>query len=93
MAWNYHQHMVQSGDMPVTPPAELVGDRPQATVGEYVDSLCQVLCGQTFQPAHRDALLAFVGADAATPTDGSPLPGMVHHLVPVILDSAYFLLR
>ena len=93
MAWNYHTVMVQNDDPPSTPPAELVAGRPQATVGEYVDSLCQVLCGQTFQPAHRDALLAFVGADAATPTAGSPLPDVVHHLVPVILHAPYFLLR
>jgi hypothetical protein len=62
-------------------------------VGEYVDSLCQQLCLQTFEPEHRDALIAFVGADAATPVAESTLPDMVRYLVPLVLDSPYSLLR
>jgi uncharacterized protein (DUF1800 family) len=93
-AWNYHRALVgRWDDLPVPPPEELVAGRPQATVGEYVDSLCQRLCFQTFQPAHRDALIAFVRADAATPVAESALPDMVEHLVPLVLDSPYFLLR
>jgi hypothetical protein len=80
-------------DVAVLPPEELVAGRPQATVGEYVDSLCQRLCCQPFRPEHRDALIAFVGADAAAPVAGSPLPDLVEHLVPLVLDSPYFLLR
>ncbi|HEX6167980.1 MAG TPA: DUF1800 domain-containing protein [Acidimicrobiales bacterium] len=93
-AWNYHRALVMRwDDVPVVPPEELVADRPQATVGEYVDSLCQRLCLQTFEPEHRDALIAFVGADAATPVAESTLPDMVRYLVPLVLDSPYFLLR
>jgi uncharacterized protein (DUF1800 family) len=93
-AWNYHSALVgRWDDLPVAPPEELVAGRPQATVGEYVDSLCQRLCFQTIQPAHRDALIAFVGADATTPVAESPLPDMVERLVPLVLDSPYFLLR
>lgn len=93
-AWNYHRALVgRWDDVAVLPPEELVAGRPQATVGEYVDSLCQRLCCQTFRPEHRDALLAFVGADAAAPVAGSPLPDLVEHLVPLVLDSPYFLLR
>ena len=78
-----------AGDLP----EELVAGRPQATVGEYVDSLCRRLCLQTFEPEHREALVAFVGADAATPAAGSDLPDRVQYLVPLVLDSPYFLLR
>jgi uncharacterized protein (DUF1800 family) len=93
-AWNYHRALVMGWDeVPVVPPEELVAGRAQATVGEYVDSLCQRLCLQTFEPEHRDALIAFVGADAATPVAGSTLPDRVPYLVPLVLDSPYFLLR
>jgi uncharacterized protein (DUF1800 family) len=93
-AWNYHRALVMGWDeVPVVPPEELVAGRPQATVGEYVDSLCRRLCLQTFEPEHRDALIAFVGADAATPVAGSALPDRVQYLVPLVLDSPYFLLR
>ncbi len=94
MAWNYHAGLVQGWDeLPVVPPAELAAGRPQGTAGEYVDSLCLALCLQTFEPAHREALLAFVGAQDATPTGQSALPGKLQHLVPLVLDAPYFLLR
>jgi hypothetical protein len=66
---------------------------PQATVGEYVDSLCQQLCQQTFQPAHRDALIAFVGADAAAPAGRDDLKVPLRDVAALVLDSAYFMLR
>jgi uncharacterized protein (DUF1800 family) len=93
--WNCHKDLVQGWDdtLATVPPDELIGDRPRATVGEYVDGLCQRLCFQTFQSVHRDALIAFVGADAGTPTDQSELPGRVEHLAPLVLDSPYFTLR
>ena len=69
------------------------GARPAGTVGEYVDGLCQRLCFQTFQPAHRDALIAFMDATADTPTANTDMEWMVDHLAPLVLDSPYFALR
>jgi uncharacterized protein (DUF1800 family) len=94
-AWNSHRGLVQgwTPGLVYPDPAQLVAGRPQATVGEYVDSLCQRLCFQTFQAPHRDALVAFVGVDQATPTEQSELPDLVEHLAPLVLDSPYFALR
>ncbi|HEV7762000.1 MAG TPA: DUF1800 family protein [Acidimicrobiales bacterium] len=93
--WRFHLGLMQDwinglGDIQSD---QLIGDRPQATVGEYVDSLCQRLCLQTFQAPHRDGLLAFVGADQATPTGQSGLHDVLDHLAGLVLDSAYFALR
>ncbi|HMG43009.1 MAG TPA: DUF1800 domain-containing protein [Acidimicrobiales bacterium] len=96
--WNLHRSLVQGWQEGLTYPApvELVAGRPAATVGEYVDSLCNRLCLQGFGAEHRNALLAFVGKDPAAPTAGSGLDdpnGMAQHLAPLILDSPYFSLR
>jgi hypothetical protein len=93
--WRFHLGLMQ-GWVEALPDVEsdkLVGDRPQATVGEYVDGLCQQLCLQTFQAPHRAALIAFVGADQATPTDQSDLHNLLDPLAGLVLDSAYFALR
>jgi len=66
-------------------PAGLIGNRPQGSLTEYVDSLCELLTLQRFQPAHRDALVVFAG--------GAKLKDRVGELVPLILDSPYFSLR
>jgi hypothetical protein len=59
------------------------------TVGAFVDNLCARLCFQAFQPAHRDALVAFLGGDpAATVRDDVAGPAVV-----LVLDSPYFALR
>jgi uncharacterized protein (DUF1800 family) len=93
--WNSHRDLVRGWEEGFvhTPADQLIGDHPQSTVGEYVDSLCQRLCLQTFQPQHRDGLIWFVGADAATPTTGSELADLVEDLVPMVLHSPYFALR
>ena len=96
--WNFHRSLVQGWQEGLTymPATDLVAGRPAATVGEYVDSLCNRLCLQTFGAEHRNALLAFVGKDAAAPTAGSELDtpnGMTQHVAPLILDSPYFSLR
>ncbi|HEY3142341.1 MAG TPA: DUF1800 domain-containing protein [Acidimicrobiales bacterium] len=92
--WNTHRRLVQGWDgYTAAPASNLIGDRSQATVGDYIDSLCLRVCFQTFLPPHRDALLGFVGADAATPTDQSNLQDLVQHVVPLVLDSPYFALR
>jgi uncharacterized protein (DUF1800 family) len=71
----------------------LIGDRPRGTVGEYVDGLCERLCLQRFPAPHREALIAFVGADAGTPTDQSDLPHVLDHLAGLVMDAPYFALR
>jgi uncharacterized protein (DUF1800 family) len=94
-SWRLHLALLQDwidtlGDIDA---GQLIGDRPQATMGEYIDGLCQRLCLQTFQAPHRDALLAFVGAEAGTPTDQSDLRHVLDHLGGLILDAPYFALR
>ncbi|MGH9113055.1 MAG: DUF1800 domain-containing protein [Acidimicrobiales bacterium] len=93
--WNRHRGLVHGWDEGVTytPAGQLADGRPQATVGEYVDSLCQRLCFQTFQPHHRDVLAVFAGAGADTPTAQTRMDELVEHLAPLILDSPYFALR
>ncbi|HLM64174.1 MAG TPA: DUF1800 domain-containing protein [Acidimicrobiales bacterium] len=93
--WNAHRGLVQGWNegLTYTAPDQLIGDRPRGTVGEYVDSLCLRLCFQTFQGAHRDALIAFTGAGADTPTADTDLAASVHHLAPLVLDAPYFALR
>lgn len=92
--WNVHRDLVKGWEgLTTVPAATLAGDRPRATVGEYVDSLCQRLCQQTLQPAHRDAIVGFVGVDQATPTEQSEMDALVGEVAPLILDSPYFALR
>jgi uncharacterized protein (DUF1800 family) len=95
VAWNTHRALVQGwfDGFSYTEAHQLVGDRPQATVGEYVDSLCQRFCFQVFQPAHRDALIGFLEVGADTPTSEVDMENMADHLVPLVLDSPYFALR
>lgn len=93
--WNLHRALVGDwGDGLTQPdPVGLVGDRPTATVGEYVDSLCQRLCFQSFQPAHRDALVGFLGGDPAAPLDPFVANHDVREAVCLVLASPYFALR
>lgn len=97
--WNTHRRLTLgwNENFAYTPISELVGGLPRATVGEYVDSLCQRLCFQKFSPEHRDALIWFAGADAGTPAaeaglenDDAPL---VKLLAALVLHSPYFALR
>jgi hypothetical protein len=93
--WNNHRALVGQWHkgLGYSPPEDLVAGMPQATVGEYVDSLCLRLCQQTFQPAHRDALIAFVGGDAAAPAGRGDLETPLRDVAALVLDSAYFVLR
>jgi uncharacterized protein (DUF1800 family) len=93
--WNNHRGLVGQWHegLAFQPPEALVAGMPQATVGEHVDSLCQRLCQQTFQPAHRDALIGFVGGDAAAPASRDDLKSPLRDVAALVLDSAYFMLR
>lgn len=93
--WNGHRDLVQGLYKGATPrPADqLTARRPDTSVGEYIDDLCRRLCFQTFQPNHRNALIAFVGTDPATPAGQIDIGRLSAHLVPLVLDSPYFALR
>ena len=45
------------------------------------------------QPAHKAALLTFLGAEEATAVKDLRLGGKIDTLVPLILDSVYHALR
>jgi uncharacterized protein (DUF1800 family) len=90
--WNVHRHLLDGWirGVTATPPVQVAADMPRRSVGEYVDSLCQTLCLQTFRPAHRDALIGFTGSRAGAPPDPE---SQAVDLVSLVLDSPYFLLR
>ena len=90
--WNRHRGLAQGWwkELSYTKPEQLV---TAATVGEFVDRLCQRLLFQPVRPAHRDALLAFVGEPADKAYARSDLRYLAAHLVPLVLDSPYFALR
>jgi uncharacterized protein (DUF1800 family) len=92
--WNSHRALVQGWHEGITypPPESLVGPRP-ATVGAYLDTLSARLVLQPMQPAHRAALLQFLGAKGSTKVPNLRLNGKVDHLVPLVLDSVYHALR
>ncbi len=94
-SWNNHRLMLEDWAQGlVGPDPDRIGTEfPRATVGQYVDSLCLALCLQTFQPAHRNALIAFTGADAGTPAAQAGVAGMAKELIALVLDSPYFSLR
>jgi uncharacterized protein (DUF1800 family) len=82
--WNYHWQLVkQWGEGLTYRPLADIGASGGNAVPDRVDAVCQELCLQTFQPAHRDALIAFVGAGPAKPDE----------LIPLVLDTPYFALR
>lgn len=89
--WNIHRGVVQGwwDGLSYPEPVSLGGG---ATAGAFVDGLSTHLTGQTFPAPARDALLQFVGAADGTPV-ADPFLGMVPHLAPLVLDSAYFALR
>ena len=94
-SWNLHRSLIQGWMEGLTylPADQLVAGRPAATVDEYVDSLCQRLCLQSFGPQHRDALIAFTEHAPITPAADARLGDLVDHLAPLVLDSPYFSLR
>jgi uncharacterized protein (DUF1800 family) len=93
--WNLHRALVQGWQEGLTyvPADQLVAGRPSATIGEYVDSLCQRLCLQGFGPEHRNALIAFTEHPAEASSEDAWMHDLVNHLAPLVLDSPYFSLR
>lgn len=93
--WNCHRMLVGDWDDGLSrpDPLGLVSGLPASTVGEYVDSLCRRLCFQAFQPAHRDALVAFLGGDPAAPIDPHVANNDALGVIALVLDSPYFSLR
>jgi uncharacterized protein (DUF1800 family) len=87
--WNVHRMLVGDWEdgLSQPDPVELAGGA--TTVGPFVDNLCARLCFQAFQPAHRDALVAFLGGDPAAPVRND----LAGQAVALVLDSPYFALR
>ncbi|GAA1766542.1 DUF1800 domain-containing protein [Luedemannella helvata] len=92
--WNSHRALAEGWHKGVKypDPEQLVGLKPK-TVGEYVDKLSQRLVFQKMSPAHRKAVLAFLGAKESTKVRNLSLDGKAKLLVPMILDSVYHGLR
>jgi uncharacterized protein (DUF1800 family) len=93
--WNFHRGLIQgwAEGATYTEAEALTEDLPRATVGQYVDSLCQRLCFQSFAPEHRAAIAAFVAASEATPTADSEMEWRLKDMIPLVLDSPYFAIR
>lgn len=92
--WNAHRAIVHGWHRGLTyPEAESFVGRKPATVGEYVDAICRRLVHQPMQPAHKKALLKFLGAKANTKVRDVRLGGRIDHVVPLVLDSVYHVLR
>jgi uncharacterized protein (DUF1800 family) len=92
--WNAHRAIIQGWHKGLTYPgaASFVGLKP-ATVGDYLDTISRRLVHQPMQPAHRKALLKFLGARETTKVKDVRLGGRIDHLVPLVLDSVYHALR
>jgi uncharacterized protein (DUF1800 family) len=92
--WNSHRALLLGSNKGLTyPKAEtFVGLQPP-TVGAYVDTVAQRLVHQPMKPAHKTALLTFLGAKDDTAVKDLRLGGKVDQLVPLVLDSVYHALR
>ncbi len=66
---------------------------PTATVGEYVDSLCQRFLFQGFHPAQQAALVDFLGGDPAASSERVGMRWKAQEVASLVLDSPYFMLR
>jgi uncharacterized protein (DUF1800 family) len=87
--WNVHRMLVFDWQDGLSRPDPVALAGGATTVGAFVDNLCARLCFQAFQPAHRDALVAFLGGDPAAPVRDN----VAGPAVALVLDSPYFALR
>ena len=87
--WNLHRMLIGDWEDGLSRPDPVAMAGGATTAGALVDNLCARICFQAFQPAHRDALVAFLGGDPAAPV-GNDLASAALALV---LDSPYFALR
>jgi uncharacterized protein (DUF1800 family) len=93
--WNHHRAVVGGWytGLRFVPPTELAAGLPTATVGEYVDSLCQRFLFQGFHPAQQAALIEFLGGDPAASSERVGMHWKVNDVASLVLDSPYFMLR
>ncbi|MGI5244148.1 DUF1800 domain-containing protein [Dactylosporangium sp. CA-139066] len=92
--WNAHRaFMMQQWKGLNNPKADSLVTQPAATLGTYLDVLCNRLIFQPMQPAEKDALIKFMGAKADTRITDNNLGGKLPLLAPLILDSVYHALR
>ena len=88
--WNQHRaFMSQQWKGLNNPKADSLVSQPAATLGTYLDVLCNRLVFQPMQPAEKDALIKFMGAKADTRITDNNLGGKLPLLAPLILDSVY----
>jgi uncharacterized protein (DUF1800 family) len=92
--WNSHRALLLGSNKGLTYPKSesFVGLQP-ATVGQYLDTVSLRLVHQPMQPAHKQALLTFLGAKNDTAVKDLRLGGKSDQLVPLVLDSVYHALR
>ena len=92
--WNAHRAFIQGWHKGVKypDPEDYVGLKP-ATVGVYLDTISQRLVHQPMRPAHKQALLKFLGAKETTKVKDIRLGGKIEQVVPLVLDSVYHALR
>lgn len=90
--WNRHRGLVQgwSKNLVHTKPEQLLGGAAPAGAAAYVDALSERLVQQRLRPAHRAALLEFLGKEAGSTASATRF---APHLAPLLLDSPYFALR
>ena len=93
--WNNHRAVVGGWYEGLAFPKaqDLAAGMPTGTVGEYVDSLCRLLCFQLFDPPRRGALIGYLGGDPAASSPRAGLEWKSHELAALVLDSPYFTLR
>ncbi len=86
-----HPGLAPGRQVPRTRRTSSGSSRP--TVGAYLDTLAQRLVHQPMRPAHKQALLKFLGAKESTKVRDVRLGGKIEQLVPLVLDSVYHALR
>jgi uncharacterized protein (DUF1800 family) len=96
--WNAHMSLAAHWwPNTLQPPKlrDLLPAKLPKTYGGFVDALSQRLVFRTLAPAHRDAVLAFIGKTAGQALTASD-PAMtwrLPYIVSLILDSPYFTIR
>ena len=92
--WNAHRAIVQGKQTGLTysKAESFVGLKP-ANVGTYIDTISRRLVQQDMQPAHKQALIKFLGLSENGAVKDVRLGGKIDSLVPLVLDSVYHALR
>jgi uncharacterized protein (DUF1800 family) len=92
--WNAHRAIVQGAQKGLTypKPETFVGLKPD-NIGQYIDTISRRLVQQDMLPAHKEALIKFLGLSETGTVKDLRLGGKIESLVPLVLDSVYHALR